>query len=81
MSSDPDGYSVSSPQENIFVVTPHLKESPRSKGDENYRVEKIISKLFLNNKIESPIFWYYTPMALNFTQNFTPRLIVYDLHG
>jgi len=77
-SSDPDGYTISSPQENLFVVIPHLKKSQGSNTDENYRVEKIVSKLFNDNKIESPIFWYYTPMALNFTQNFTPRIIVYD---
>jgi len=77
-SSDPDGFSISTPQENLFVVIPHLNESNGSKNDENYRVEKIISKLFNSYNIESPIFWYYTPMALNFTQNFTPGLIVYD---
>jgi len=35
-------------------------------------------RLFLDHAIDEYVFWYYTPMALNFTSHFTPKASVYD---
>ncbi len=77
-SEERDGYTIQSPGDNLYIVVPHLQKGLNTKADENQRMEKILASLFSSKKVESPLFWYYTPMALNFTQHFHPRLIVYD---
>lgn len=77
-SEEEDGYSSNLTEDHVSVIIPHLKGNSLDKREENERVEKIIEKLFEEHHIKDYIFWYYTPMALDFTQNFGPRLTIYD---
>lgn len=68
---------VSTPYENLFVVVPHLM--PGRPDEANVTQQKeLISKLFIDKQILNYFFWYYTPMALTFSDHFNPQIIVYD---
>lgn len=73
-----DGYDIYKTQEKVWVITPHLNRATFSESDRNTRISKIINDLFKQKKIYDYIFWYYTPMALSFTERFKPRLTIYD---
>jgi glycosyltransferase involved in cell wall biosynthesis len=73
-----DGYSVNITDENVTIITPHLKNNQTSHQSEAYRIENILKVVFEEQVIHCYIFWYYTPMALAFTANFNPLTIVYD---
>ena len=73
-----DGCDIYKTKEKVFVITPHLNGAAFSEVDKYARIEKIIKDLFSEEGINNYIFWYYTPMALAFTQSFRPKLTVYD---
>lgn len=72
-----DGYSSYVTKENVIVVIPHLKHNVVGNSDDIRKMNVIIN-LFKDKRINNYIFWYYTPMALSFTQQFKPWSIVYD---
>ncbi|GHA80652.1 glycosyltransferase family 1 protein [Pontibacter akesuensis] len=63
--------------ENITLAVPHLPH-----GLEPQRIEEVqrelLVQLFAEHAIEQPILWYYTPMALSFSEHLQPALTVYD---
>jgi glycosyltransferase involved in cell wall biosynthesis len=73
-----DGYSVTTIADNIKVIVPHLKRGAATKFSEIQRLENILKTLFKVYAINAYLFWYYTPMALAYTANFSPRVTVYD---
>lgn len=77
-SAEEDGYSVSITDEDVTVIVPHLSNSVLGKQNEKTRVEVVLKRLFNEHFIDSYIFWYYTPMALAYTSDFTPVATVYD---
>lgn len=70
-------YSFSIISENINVLVPHIIP-----GLHPPQIEIVQINLFNNfmkgNDILNCGFWYYTPMALEFSRNHNPDLIVYD---
>jgi glycosyltransferase involved in cell wall biosynthesis len=67
---------ITSPTENLWVVTPHLDQKTE---DVNIAAQKeLLAKLFVDQQIVNYFFWYYTPMALAVTDQFNPRVIIYD---
>lgn len=44
----------------------------------NNRIQHLIHKVLKEYKIENYISWYYTPMALQFTSELTPEMVIYD---
>ena len=77
-SAEQDGYTITVISEDIKVIVPHLNNSLSTKLTEMRRLENILDNLFRLSSIDSYIFWYYTPMALGYTANFSPRVTVYD---
>lgn len=63
-------------EENVIVVIPHLNKNEISDTDK--RLKNLLTTFFDQAEIEDYIFWYYTPMALAFSDNFDPELIIYD---
>jgi glycosyltransferase involved in cell wall biosynthesis len=63
--------------ENLFVVTPHLKTGI-SKQEADKRQKKLLNKLIESMRITRYFSWYYTPMALCFSDHLTPELVIYD---
>lgn len=62
---------------NVTVLTPHLK-SGMSEQEINKYVEILLLKFIKIYRISDYISWYYTPMAISFTRNLKPTLIIYD---
>src|ERR1041385_7755447 len=62
----------------VHVVVPHLPEGLRSEIAINAVMKDLTRQLFLAHDINEYVFWYYTPMALRFTDHFNPVAAVYD---
>lgn len=62
---------------NLWVCVPHLPD--RSNEDQiNNQLRELIQVFFANKEPQEFTFWYYTPMALKFTDHLKPGLTVYD---
>ena len=63
--------------DNLYVVTLHL---PHGLPHEEVikRQQKAINSLILQMQIKRFYSWYYTPMALPFTEHLQPEMVVYD---
>src|SRR5687767_3530923 len=65
---------VSSPAENLSIVVPHMQTGLNEQT--GYSVLKdALSKFFHLNKIANYFFWYYTPMALAYSDHLNPTVI------
>ena len=62
----------------VRVVVPHLPEGLRSEIATTAVMKEMIRRLFLEHRIHEYMFWYYTPMALTFTNHFSPIASIYD---
>ncbi len=74
---DEDKLHIENFNENLFVITPHLKNGLNEK-EVLKRQKKFLSNLVANMNISKYFCWYYTPMALPFTDELTPELTIYD---
>src|SRR5215203_3791846 len=62
----------------VHVVVPQLPDGLRSEIAINAVMKEMTRQLFLDHDIKEYVFWYYTPMAVSFTDHFTPVASVYD---
>lgn len=62
---------------NVWVITPQL---PKNLDPTNVRQEQenLVTTLLHKYDIQDYAAWYYTPMALAFTDKLEPKVIVYD---
>jgi UDP-galactopyranose mutase len=63
--------------ENITIITPHIQEHS-GEGEIQQYLEDAVKKLLKWNNITDYLSWYITPMALPFSKNLNPKMIVYD---
>lgn len=69
--------SISKRLDKLWVLVPHLPQGSDKKA--SIKIQKEILKTFLSNKqLSDFIFWYYTPMALEFSGDYNPDIIIYD---
>ena len=64
--------------EGVHVVVPQLPEGLRSEVAINAVMKEMTRQLFVEHDIDEYVFWYYTPMALKFTDHFNPIASIYD---
>jgi len=65
------------PLEGVTVLTPHIPH--HIPADEAVRLQRQLLDEFVEQKqLTNFISWYYTPMALLFSDHLKPRLTVYD---
>ncbi|UOR05395.1 glycosyltransferase family 1 protein [Hymenobacter aerilatus] len=64
-------------QNGLKVVVAHLPHG-LDEAHSNQIQYELLARYFAENSIESYIFWYYTPMALDKSRQFKPVLTVYD---
>jgi len=62
----------------VHVVVPQLPEGLRSEIAINAVMREMTRQFFTEHGINEYVFWYYTPMALRFTEQFKPVASVYD---
>ncbi len=72
-----DRLQIDNYNENLFIVTPYLKHGLTEEEVFN-KQRKYISSLITSRKINKYFSWYYTPMALPFTEHLTPEMVIYD---
>ncbi len=72
----PDIMRISQDNKNVFVAVPYLQNC--NDGCPVMRQQKLINTLFPQLGINRYFAWYYTPMALPFTEHLSPEFIVYD---
>jgi UDP-galactopyranose mutase len=61
----------------VTIVVPHLPEG-LPEGERDAAQRQLVDTLFDRHKVSDYILWYYTPMALAFSQHLAPRAAVYD---
>ncbi len=71
------GLHFSSPAPNVTVVRPHTPQTQAGFHDEQLSMLKPLMAQ-LCGKDESPVVWFYTPMALPLLTHFAPSTVVYD---
>jgi len=62
---------------NLWVVVPHISPG-LFKTEEKLVMKQLLDKFMEKEDGDDFLFWYYTPMALSFTEQLNPALIVYD---
>jgi len=68
---------IQSVDDRIQVIIPHLP--PTTDDQTALRLHRqLIDQFFARQQLTDFIAWYYTPMALPFTDHLQPRLTVYD---
>lgn len=73
----PDKMHIEEPEKNVFVVVPHLQHGSNEEevlNKQREMVNNLMSVMEINNYFS----WYYTPMALPFSNHLTPKIVVYD---
>ena len=64
-------------ESGVYVVTPHLPpDMPQDQSDRAQ--QKLLNQLVAMARIDEYFLWYYTPMAMGFTGELTPSLVIYD---
>jgi UDP-galactopyranose mutase len=69
---------VSERDSGVHVVVPHLPEGLQSEVATTAVLREMVRQMLREQDIEEYVFWYYTPMALPFTNHFSPLVSVYD---
>ncbi|WOD40271.1 glycosyltransferase family 1 protein [Nodosilinea sp. E11] len=68
---------LSQRESGVWIVVPHMSESL---SDEAFilSLQQLLSTLLAEAQMQQPIHWYYTPMAVPFTQHLPSSAVVYD---
>lgn len=69
---------VSTSVEGVHVITPVLPESDTSEETLLAAQRTLVDQYVATQGIEDFVAWYYTPMALRFSDHLQPSVIVYD---
>lgn len=62
----------------VHVVVPQLPDGLRSEIAINAVMKEMTRQLLIDHDVSEYVFWYYTPMALTFTDHFNPIATIYD---
>lgn len=61
----------------VRVAVPHLQHGLSAEEAEAAQAE-LLSGMLSEQGVSEYVLWYYTPMALSFSEHLTPRAVVYD---
>jgi glycosyltransferase involved in cell wall biosynthesis len=65
------------PQTGVFTVVPHLQKN-LTEAETIARMKSQVDKVLRTMDVRNFVCWYYSPMALGYTDHLEPALIVYD---
>jgi UDP-galactopyranose mutase len=68
---------ISQREHGLRVVTPHLP-APLPEGEQHQVLRRLLDGMFAEEGVTDHVLWFYTPMAVPFTNHLRPRLVVYD---
>ena len=69
--------SISQREDRLRIVVPHLREG-LNEQETQQQLALLFDKFIDEVGIDDSLFWYYTPMALKYTEKHRPKAIVYD---
>ncbi|HEX8457258.1 MAG TPA: glycosyltransferase family 1 protein [Pyrinomonadaceae bacterium] len=69
---------VSERECGVVVMVPWLPERLQDDPSRDAVLRSLLERFFTAQKIDDYLLWYYTPMALTFTQHLRPRAVIYD---
>lgn len=72
-----DYYSYHNRGENIQVIVPHLSHG-KTPPENIIKLKALLDNFMENKNLTDYAFWYYTPMALEFSRKYLPELVIYD---
>jgi len=72
-----DKLHIEEPLKNVYVVVPHIRHGCNEQ-DLLVKQKEMVNNLFSVMEINNYFSWYYTPMALPFSDHLNPKLVVYD---
>ena len=75
--TDQSYLAISKREENLWVCVPHVPQD-LNRSQLNNELANLLEFFFLGRNPADFIFWYYTPMALEFSKDFKSGLTVYD---
>ena len=61
----------------VRVVVPHLP-SGLEHGESQHLQRRLLNELLAREQVQNFVAWYYTPMALAFSDHLTPMAVIYD---
>jgi len=61
----------------VWVIVPHLQQG-LSAAETSAAQQKLLDSLLVSMQIKKYLLWYYSPMALEWSNHLQPGLIVYD---
>ena len=70
-------YDIRHEEDKLWVIVPHLPNG-LNETEVNSRLTALVSEVLRDQNINRYVFWYYTPMSLNYTREFDPEVVVYD---
>ncbi|RFZ84407.1 glycosyltransferase family 1 protein [Mucilaginibacter terrenus] len=75
--TDNEYYEYLTRGNNLVLMVPHIKAGLNA--EETKTILKSMFDGFMKNKdLSEYAFWYYTPMALDFSRKYSPDLIIFD---
>jgi glycosyltransferase involved in cell wall biosynthesis len=77
-SDDTSRLDYSSREDNLVIVVPHLNNSDLQTNSADDLIRQLLDEMFLEKNISNYILWYYTPMAMPFSEHLKPHATVYD---
>jgi glycosyltransferase involved in cell wall biosynthesis len=73
----PAFYSTTPKENNIEVMVPHMPQG--LSAEEVNQIQKSLLDSYMKGKqLSNYAFWYYTPMALEFSRKYMPEIVIYD---
>lgn len=74
----PSHLDLSKRENNLFVVVPRLNHSDLETKSADDLIRGLLDEMFQKENIEKFVLWYYTPMAISFSEHLKPHAVVYD---
>ncbi len=69
--------TITSKSDNLWIVVPHLPDGTNQEQADKMQKD-LLDKFLKNRNLDEYVFWYYTPMALPFSEHIEPGIVVYD---
>jgi UDP-galactopyranose mutase len=69
--------TITPKSDNLWVVAPHLPAGINDQQADKMQRE-LLDKFLKGQNLDEFIFWYYTPMALSFSNHVKPAVVLYD---
>lgn len=75
---EPSHLNITKKADNLFVLVPHISHSESERHNAFNVQRKMLDNVIKSENMNNFVLWYYTPMAINFSEHLNPRLTIFD---